>query len=76
MPLTLDMARPGSRVRVVGFQSSGGWVYRLYQMGILPGSVLEVVANYGAGPLVVRVMGAEVAIGRGVARRILVENAG
>ena len=45
-------------------------------MGIAPGVVLEVVSNdlaYPWTPIVVRVGGVEVAIGRGIASRILVE---
>jgi len=70
--LTLDLAKPGSKVRIVNIDGRG-WVQRLYQMGLLPGSVAEVVANYGVGPVVLRVMGSEVALGRGIARRIIVE---
>ncbi|WP_440059274.1 FeoA family protein [Thermogladius sp. 4427co] len=70
--LTLDVAKPGSRVRIVSIDGRG-WVYRLYQMGLLPNSIVEVVSNYGIGPVVIRVMGSEMAIGRGIARRILVE---
>ncbi|WP_434731448.1 ferrous iron transport protein A [Thermogladius sp. KZ2Tp1] len=70
--LTLDNARPGARLRIVSVDGRG-WVQRLYQMGLLPGSIVEVVSNYGVGPVVLRVMGVEVAIGRGIARRIYVE---
>ncbi len=74
MRTTLDMLPTGSRARIVGYtMKSGGWVYRLYQMGFTPGAIVEVVANYGYGPIIVRIMGVEVAIGRGIARRIIVE---
>ena len=71
-PVTLDMLPPGARARVVDIRGRGGWIYRLYQMGLTPGIIVEVVANYGRGPIIIRVRGIEIAIGRGVARRILV----
>ncbi|HIE53583.1 MAG TPA: ferrous iron transport protein A [Chromatiaceae bacterium] len=71
-PVTLDILPPGTKARVVDIRGRGGWIYRLYQMGLTPGITVEVVANYGRGPIVIRVRGIEVAIGRGVARRILV----
>jgi ferrous iron transport protein A len=42
-------------------------------MGILPGSHLEVVFNRGTGPIIVRVGNAEISLGRGIARKILVK---
>nr|WP_052833950.1 FeoA family protein [Staphylothermus marinus] len=73
MQTTLDTLPSGAKARIIGFAHGGGWLYRLYQMGFTPGAIIEVVANYGKGPLIVRIMGAEVAVGRGIARRILVQ---
>lgn len=44
-------------------------------MGFAPGSEVEVIANK-RGPVVVRVRGVTVALGRGVAAKILVRPAG
>ncbi len=71
--MTLESLPPGSRARIVSISGHGGWVYRLYQMGLTPGSIVEVTANYGVGPLVVRVRGMSISMGRGIARRILVQ---
>lgn len=71
--VTLDMLPTGAKAKVMGITRPGGWVYRIYQMGITPGSIIEVVANYGRGPVIIRVMGVEVAVGHGIARRILVQ---
>ncbi len=70
--VTLDILPPGSRARILSIHG-GGWVHRLYQMGIIPGEIVEVVINYGRGPIVIRVRGIDVSIGRGIARRILVQ---
>jgi len=71
---TLDTLPPGGRAEVVGFAwKESGVVYRLMQMGFTPGAIVEIVANYGRGPLVVRVKGVEVAIGRMLASKVLVK---
>ncbi len=70
---TLDTLPPGTRARIIDIRGGRGIIYRLYQMGFTPGSIVEVVANYGYGPIVIRIRGVETAIGRGVARKIFVE---
>ena len=75
-PLTLDAVNEGKVARVLEFEGRGGWVYRMYQMGLFPGALVEVLVNNGRGPVIVRVMGVEVAVGRGLARRVRVELAG
>ncbi len=70
---TLDMLPTGAKAKIIGVARPGGWVYRIYQMGLTPGAIIEIVANYGRGPIIIRVMGVEIAIGRGIARRILVQ---
>uniref|UniRef100_A0A7C2FFN6 Ferrous iron transport protein A n=1 Tax=Thermosphaera aggregans TaxID=54254 RepID=A0A7C2FFN6_9CREN len=71
--LTLDAVEEGKVARVLGYEGRGGWVYRMYQMGLVPGSIIEVLVNNWKGPVIVRVMGVEVAVGRGLARRIRVQ---
>lgn len=46
---------------------------RLAAMGFVPGVPLTVEANYGTGPVIVRIKGARVAIGRGQALRLMVQ---
>lgn len=74
MITTLDSIPTGCRARVTKILSIGkGIVDRLYQLGIVPGVIVEIVANYGYGPVVVKIHGSETAIGRGIARKIVVE---
>lgn len=42
-------------------------------MGFVPGAELLVEVNHGRGPVIVRIRGARVALGRGQAQQILVE---
>ncbi len=71
--VALEELPSGSRARIVEIIGRGGWIYRLYQMGLTPGVIVDVVLNIGRGPVIIRVMGVEIAIGRGIARRIIVE---
>ena len=72
----LDRAEENQQVKVVEIQGGWGVRRRLGQMGIHPGDVVTVV-RYGAfqGPILIQVHGSQVALGRGIASRILVEEA-
>jgi ferrous iron transport protein A len=70
--VTIDMLPPGARARVVRIDAGVRAVRRIMEMGLTPGTVIEVVMSYG-GPILVRVRGSVIAIGRGIARKILVE---
>ncbi len=62
------------KARVSVIEGGRGVKARLSQIGIHPGDVVTVV-RYGAlkGPLVIEVHGFQLALGRGVASQILVE---
>ncbi|MET1127759.1 MAG: FeoA family protein [Thermoproteota archaeon] len=64
----------GTRAVVRRIDAGGrGLKLRLLQIGVTPGAVVEVVENRGRGPMLLSVRGSIVAVGRGVAGRILVE---
>ncbi len=67
--MTLDAVE--GKVRIKGIVGGRGFVRRLADMGLIPGKVVEVVSK--GPPIVVRVMDSEIAIGRGIAKKILVE---
>jgi Fe2+ transport system protein FeoA len=46
---------------------------RLASLGFTPGARLQVIQNYGRGPIIVRLRDTRVALGRGEAQKILVE---
>ena len=46
---------------------------RLTSLGFTPGAQIDVLQNYGRGPLVVSVRGSRVALGREEAQKILVK---
>ena len=62
----------GSRARIVDVSGGLGLRGRLLQMGLVPGTPIEVI-DTNRGPVIVRVRGVSMAIGRGIAHRIFVE---
>ncbi|PLJ78658.1 MAG: hypothetical protein B7L53_00140 [Thermofilum sp. NZ13] len=70
IPLTL--APEGSEVRVIDIRAGRGLVARLLELGITPGSTLRVLKTFGSGPILLDVKGSRIALGRGVAMKILV----
>ncbi len=72
--MTLDQLSIGANARVVDFVGGPGLYRKLSQMGIHPGDTI-VVSGSGAfrGPILVEIHGIRIALGRGVARRILIE---
>ncbi|EKD89327.1 MAG: hypothetical protein ACD_34C00115G0001 [uncultured bacterium] len=45
---------------------------RMTSLGLTPGASVEVLQNFGRGPIIVNVRGTHVALGRGEARKLLV----
>uniref|UniRef100_A0A7J3ZKA7 Ferrous iron transport protein A n=1 Tax=Fervidicoccus fontis TaxID=683846 RepID=A0A7J3ZKA7_9CREN len=62
----------GARARIVSINAGCGLVQRLMQMGLFPGTIVEVLEN-SRGPILIQVEGSRIAIGRGMASKILVE---
>lgn len=72
---TLADARPGDRL-IIEPATGTGIQRRLWDLGVLPGSIVEVVASHPfRGPVVVMVGASQVAIGRGLASSITVSKA-
>jgi ferrous iron transport protein A len=74
MPMPLDQVYENKKATVIDIQGGSGIRQRLSQMGIHPGDIITMV-RYGAlrGPLMIEIHGSQVALGRGIASRILVE---
>ena len=75
--LSLAEARPGKIYRVVEIVGGRRVFQSLYDLGIVPGARVEVLnTSFLRGPVRVRVAGSDVALGRGVAMKVLVEEVG
>ncbi|MEA1903116.1 MAG: FeoA domain-containing protein [Actinomycetota bacterium] len=69
--MTLDEARRDARVRVARITGGRRLVHRLAALGIVPGAELSVIRP--RGPALISIGGAHVAVGRGEACSIEVE---
>jgi len=72
--MTLNQLRPGETATIVTIGGGTGLRQRLRQMGLHPGDTLA-IASTGAfrGPVLIGVHGMQIALGQGVARKIVVE---
>lgn len=74
---TLESLAPGQAGRVVAVHGGHGVALRLRRLGLRPGAVVRSVAQGPwRGPVLLEVAGCQVAVGRGLARRILVQPIG
>jgi ferrous iron transport protein A len=76
MLTTLDRIRGNRNAKVVDV--AGGWGLRRHisQLGIHPGDTLTVLRHAAmGGPILIMIHGSQIAIGRGMASHITVEDA-
>ena len=72
--MPLAMAFPGQKVRDVSIMAGRGLRQRLVGMGLREGSEIEVIKPGGPGPFLIGVKETRLAIGRGIAYKILVNH--
>ena len=71
----LSMLPPGRKARIVAVMAGWRASQRALSLGLAPGMVIEVVENnhwYPWTPIIVKVHGVHVAVGRGLASKIYV----
>lgn len=73
MPVTLDQMKKGTRGKIVSVVGGRGVALKLSAQGISPGMMVEKISALRGGPVVLRVGRSRVAIGIGLARKVLVE---
>lgn len=66
----------GSEGTIVKIIAGRGLTRRLYEMGFVPGEKVKVIRSSGPGPVLVLIKDSRMAIGRGVAMKIIVESKG
>jgi len=69
----LSQVAEGEIVSIVEIEGGRGLRSRLTTMGLLPKTRIEVVRNGGSGPFVISIGNSRMALGRGVAEKIVVE---
>lgn len=72
--MTLIQAKTGQTVKIVRFKGGIGLEHKLRQLGLIPGDRARVIRHAPlGGPILVEVDGRSVALGRGVASKVVVE---
>lgn len=67
--------KTGEKVRIINFRGGRGAENKLRQLGISPGDAIKILQHAPlGGPLLVQVNGRSVALGKGVASKIDVED--
>jgi Fur family ferric uptake transcriptional regulator len=70
--IPLTRAAPGEIVRIAGFLGGRGVERRLTSMGLHQGAEVEIIKTSGPGPIIVASRQTRIALGHGMANRILV----
>jgi ferrous iron transport protein A len=71
--MPLAMVSPGKLVTVAGVRAGWGLQRRLADMGLTPGVQIRVLNSQMPSPVLIDLRGSRVALGRGVAQKILVK---
>ncbi|MBN2019491.1 MAG: ferrous iron transport protein A [Sedimentisphaerales bacterium] len=74
--IPLSKVGEGFLVSVVGVDAGRGLRNRLISMGLFTGTQIRIVRNDGSGPFVISVKNSRMALGRGVADKIMVTLSG
>ncbi len=67
----LAMAKVGEELRLKSIHGGEKLVHRLTALGLTPGVTFSIVQDNG-GPLLVSVMDSRIALGRGMAQKVMV----
>lgn len=68
--LKLHVGEKGKITRIIGGQSA---CKRLNELGLVPGVQVELVNRISSGPVMIRVKGSKLALGRGLAQKVEIE---
>lgn len=68
--ITLGALPAGKSGTVAELQGGRGFTTRMAALGFTPGAQVTMIQNFGRGPIIVRVRGTRIALGRGEAERV------
>ncbi len=71
--MPLSMAREGDEVKIHWVVCGRGFRARLCDLGLYEGTRVKVVKNDVSGPIILKVKGSKIVMGRGQAQKIMVE---
>lgn len=72
----LVLAGEGEQLRIVAYRGGREMERKLADLGLVVGSVVKVVSRHGRGPLILARDHARIAVGSGIAHRVVVARAG
>jgi len=72
MIVPLSELGPGESAVVVDIAGGSGLRSKLYSMGLAPGVIIRVLERFPVGPVVIEAGGTRLAVGKGMAAKILV----
>ena len=76
MSMPLSMAAPGQEVELVAVRGGRGIRRRLADMGLNPGVRIKIIHTVGGGPIIISIRDTRLALGRGMAHKIMVQTIG
>ena len=71
-PVPLIALLPGQEAWVVGLRGGRSLCQRLAELGLTPGQPVRILSAGRGGPVLVEVRGSRIALGRGMAAKVLV----
>jgi len=70
--MPLSMLSIGEKAELVNVHGGHGIQMRLASMGLNPGAVVQMIQNAMPGPIILGALDTRLAIGRGIAQKIMV----
>lgn len=71
--MPLSMAGNGEKVNIKNINAGHRLRNRLYDLGLVEGTTVEVIKNDFSGPIILKIFDSRVVLGRGQAHKIFVE---
>ena len=68
----LTEAKQGAKLVMISIAGGMGAEKRLAEMGLYPGEQIKIINNSGTGPVTIGIKGTKLALGQGLAQKILV----
>ncbi len=63
----------GEKAEIIHLAGGYAFMRRLQEMGLIPGQIVRIIRNSSVGPVEISVLGTHLAIGRGIAAKIIVK---
>lgn len=73
MEIPLAFLSEDDEGKIIRMEGGRGLVRRLYDMGFVPSTKIKILSNGSSGPILVGIRGSRIAIGRGIAMKIMID---